>query len=90
VKHFRFFAAISLFLPLAPLIWPGGSGNERREDERLTFQTSGPWSARTNLNADVAMAYGIGPECQKKYASSEEFVGDSGAESGPEVHRSLC
>jgi hypothetical protein len=33
----------------------------RREEERLTFQTSGPWSPRTNLNADVAMVYGIGP-----------------------------
>jgi hypothetical protein len=29
-------------------------------DERLSFQTSGPWSPRTNLNADVAMVYGIG------------------------------
>ncbi len=30
-------------------------------EERLSFQTSGPWSPRTNLNADVAMVYGIGP-----------------------------
>ncbi len=26
----------------------------------MSFQTSGPWSPRTNLNADVAMVYGIG------------------------------
>ena len=37
------------------------SGAERATEERLSFQTSGPWSPRTNLNADVAMVYGIGP-----------------------------
>ncbi len=37
------------------------SGDERGSEERLSFQTSGPWSPRTNLNADVAMVYGIGP-----------------------------
>lgn len=34
---------------------------EQANDEHLSFQTSGPWSPRTNLNADVAMVYGIGP-----------------------------
>lgn len=34
---------------------------KRRADERLTFQTGDPWSPRINLNADVAMVYGIGP-----------------------------
>jgi hypothetical protein len=34
---------------------------DRAADERLCFQTSGPWSPRTNLNADVAIVYGIGP-----------------------------
>jgi hypothetical protein len=29
-------------------------------DDRLSFQTSGPWSDRVELNADVAMVYGIG------------------------------
>src|SRR5437879_10770358 len=37
------------------------SSDERAEEERLSFQTNGPWSPRTNLNADVAMVYGIGP-----------------------------
>ena len=38
------------------------SGGDRpAAEERLSFQTSGPWSPRTNLNADVAMVYGIGP-----------------------------
>jgi len=32
---------------------------ERRDEERLSFQTHTPWSARINLNGDVAMAYGI-------------------------------
>jgi hypothetical protein len=40
---------------------PSPPAAERTLDERLSFQTSGPWSARTNLNADVAMVYGIGP-----------------------------
>jgi hypothetical protein len=30
------------------------------DEERLSFQTSGPWSPRVELNADVAMVYGIG------------------------------
>ena len=30
------------------------------DDERLSFQTSGPWSPRVELNADVALVYGIG------------------------------
>lgn len=34
---------------------------ELADSEHLSFQTSGPWSPRTNLNADVAMVYGIGP-----------------------------
>lgn len=35
---------------------------KRRAEERLTFQSGDPWSPRTNLNADVAMVYGIGPK----------------------------
>lgn len=34
---------------------------ERAAEERLNFQTSGPWSPRTNLNSDIAIVYGIGP-----------------------------
>lgn len=30
-----------------------------QSDERLSFQTGGPWKHRVNLNADVAMCYGI-------------------------------
>jgi hypothetical protein len=38
-----------------------GNTTARREEQRLTFQTGQPWTPRTNLNADVAMVYGIGP-----------------------------
>jgi hypothetical protein len=31
----------------------------RREEQRLSFQTQGPWNPRVQLNADVAMVYGI-------------------------------
>jgi hypothetical protein len=31
----------------------------RSQEQRLSFQTSGPWSPRVQLNADVAMCYGI-------------------------------
>jgi len=34
---------------------------ERRADQRLSFQTGDPWTPQINLNADVAMVYGIGP-----------------------------
>lgn len=30
------------------------------DQERLSFQTGGPWSPRVDLNADVALVYGIG------------------------------
>jgi len=33
----------------------------RMSNERLSFQTSVPWSPRTSLNANGAMVYGIGP-----------------------------
>lgn len=33
----------------------------RAQEERLSFQTGGPWSPRVHLNADVAMVYGIDP-----------------------------
>jgi len=40
----------------------------RQEDERLSFQTSGPWSPRVDLNADVALVYGIGPAVPRRLA----------------------
>ncbi len=34
----------------------------RRAEERLSFQSGDAWTPRINLNADVAMVYGIGPK----------------------------
>ena len=53
----RIFLSLLLFATAARLL---PSGAERAAEERLSFQTNGPWSPRTNLNADVAMVYGIG------------------------------
>src|SRR5215831_16799466 len=42
----------------------------RTQEQRLSFQTSGPWSARVHLNADVAIVYGINqtlPERMKSW-----------------------
>jgi hypothetical protein len=45
--------------------WADISANE----ERLCFQTSYPWSPRINLDADVAIVYGIGPALPAKIES---------------------
>jgi hypothetical protein len=47
----------------------GGAMDERAAQERLSFQTGGPWSPRVNLDADVAMVYGIGPTLPAKIES---------------------
>lgn len=46
----------------------GSNNNARSREERLSFQTNGPWTPRTNLNADVAMVYALRPS----YASAME------------------
>ena len=44
-------------------VLPAASGEARKdrpaEEERLSFQSFAPWSARTHIDADVAMVYGI-------------------------------
>ena len=57
MKRWRILLSLLLFAAAARLL---PSVAERAAEERLSFQTSGPWSPRTNLNADVAMVYGIG------------------------------
>ena len=42
---------------------------ERHADERLSFQTSGPWTPRVQLDADVAMIYGITHGLPERLAS---------------------
>jgi hypothetical protein len=44
------------------------NNNTRSREERLSFQTNGPWTPRTNLNADVAMVYAL----RSSYSSAME------------------
>jgi hypothetical protein len=64
------FSIASLIAMAAAVVSAGGGDrtghDERAADERLSFQTSGTWSPRTNLNADVVMVYGIGPDLPAK------------------------
>jgi hypothetical protein len=57
MKSTRILLTLLLFAAAARL---HPSDAERATEERLSFQTNGPWSPRANLNADVAMVYGIG------------------------------
>ena len=41
----------------------------RAEEPRLSFQTSAPWSPRININADVAMVYGVTPTTEDRIKS---------------------
>jgi hypothetical protein len=41
----------------------------RRKDERLIFQTFAPWTPRTNMNADVALVYGVGSTLPSRMSS---------------------
>jgi hypothetical protein len=45
------------------------AAEERKADERLSFQASSRWSPRVNLNADVAMVYGIDPSMPERIAT---------------------
>ncbi|GAC1435184.1 MAG: hypothetical protein NVS1B11_19880 [Terriglobales bacterium] len=44
-------------------------GDTRRTEGRLNFQTIGPWSALTNLNADIALVYGVDPSISTRMDS---------------------
>jgi hypothetical protein len=62
--RFLVFAAIALSpWPMAALhaadVAPAPF-DRAQDPERLSFQTGGPWSPRVDLNADVALVYGIG------------------------------
>ena len=47
-------------------------GDLRAQEQRLSFQTSGPWSPRVHLNADVAMVYGINQTLPERMKSWRE------------------
>lgn len=60
----KFFGAVALLASISVVaqnLPANHNENTRRAEERLIFQTGQPWTPRTNLNADVAMVYGIGP-----------------------------
>jgi hypothetical protein len=42
---------------------------DRKSEQRLCFQTGGPWDPQCNLNADVAMCYGINPSLPDRMKS---------------------
>ena len=44
-------------------------GDTRRTEGRLNFQTFGPWSTLTNLNADIALVYGVDPSISTRMNS---------------------
>jgi hypothetical protein len=59
-----FLQATMLFLSVEMMAQQNAADDNasaRRAEQRLTFQTGEPWTPRTNLNADAAMVYGIGP-----------------------------
>ena len=70
------FALIALAVP--SLIWGSTlhadvvATGARRDEQRLSFQTSAPWNPRVNLNADVAMVYGIDEGLPQRMASWRE------------------
>lgn len=66
-----FRGAIVLFsLMLTPVCASAqGLGFRPQDDQRLSFQASGQWDPRVNLNADVAMAYGIDPSLPQRLAT---------------------
>ena len=58
------------FAPPAVPVEPGGAVADRPADEeRLSFQTARPWAPGLNLNADVAMVYGIDETLPERLAS---------------------
>lgn len=46
-----------------------GPTSRPQSDERLTFQAQGPWQPRVNINADVAMVYGIDKTLPERLAT---------------------
>src|SRR5581483_7920554 len=66
--HFRFLCAL-LVLALNLL----AAAQERPADQEcLSFQSDKPWDPRINLNADVAMVYGIDPSLPQRLSTWRE------------------
>ena len=66
----KFFPVLTLAVFLAGTLIV--RGDRDAGEERLSFQTGGPWDPRVNIDGDVAMVYGIGPNLPANIASWRE------------------
>ena len=48
--------------------------NRPQDEQRLSFQASDQWNPRVNVNADVAMAYGIDESLPRRLATARTPV----------------
>src|SRR5947209_2133751 len=70
-KNIRAFAlaVLAVALSFASISRAQNLPNRPQFEERLSFQAIHEWEPRVNLNADVAMAYGIDESLPKRLAS---------------------
>src|SRR5579864_4842876 len=66
LMNIRLVLAVVAFAGIARITAAGPLPDSAHDDERLTFQTHGPWSPRVQLNADVAIVYGIDPSLPRR------------------------
>jgi hypothetical protein len=67
INHRIFPAAIGILFACG-FAHAQGIGNRPQSEERLSFQADDSWEGRVNLNADVAMAYGIDDSLPQRLA----------------------
>ncbi|HWB54137.1 MAG TPA: hypothetical protein VG722_08090, partial [Tepidisphaeraceae bacterium] len=70
--HFQVALAAIGIMFTSNLTQAQGLGNRPQDEERLSFQTGEAWEPRINLNADVAMAYGIDKTLPDRLATWKE------------------
>src|ERR1700684_4370362 len=73
--QFAFYASVlTVFLLGVPFASPQGTSSSTAPapDSRLIFQTSRPWSPRTNINADTVLVYGINDTTAERIRSWRE------------------
>src|SRR3954464_11571597 len=61
-----FLLALSVFTSRSAF---AGPTTRPHDEERLSFQAGRTWNPRVNVNADVAMAYGVDPSLPERLAS---------------------
>ena len=62
-------ALLALAPPVVPIESAGAVADRPVAEERLSFQAARPWAPELNLNADVAMVYGIDDSLPARLAS---------------------